>query len=78
MNDIYDVFKWLNLFDGSKLVSPIIEIRDQIIEKINNNDISSSIEAYQALEYLKILKVIRIDTFERGRFGLNVVYRFTS
>jgi len=66
MNDIYDVFTWLNLFDGSKLVSPIIEIRDQIIEKINNNDVKNSFEAYQALEYIKLFEGDRIDTFERG------------
>jgi len=66
MDDIYDVFTWLNLFDASRLVSPILEIRDQVIGKINNNDISSSIEAYQALEYLKIFEGDRIDTFERG------------
>ena len=51
MDDIYGVFVWLNLFYPSK---------------INNNNISSSIEAYQALEYLKLLEGDRIDTFERG------------
>ncbi|MFB5621122.1 MAG: hypothetical protein ACE5RC_08350 [Nitrosopumilus sp.] len=66
MNDIYDVFVWLNLFYPSKLVSPIKDIRDQIAEKINSNNISSAIEAYQALEYLKFLEGDRIDTFERG------------
>lgn len=63
MIDVQTAFKWLKLFRGPTLVTPVTTLRDQIFDKIQKNEF---VQAYKLIEYLETSAAVLNDKFDIG------------